>query len=166
VRRIRIRLGAHPAKVGGLGAAPFEQRSSAMMSTRFGVACMLARGQVRLADTQEPGGADIRHLAEMTEIEVDPDSDSTVGLEIVTDRGTFGSPSLTEFADYRLAADEIRKLAEPIIAERLGEPAAVRLLDMLDHLEQVESVPELIAATLAAKKAPSAASRMPRKSAD
>ena len=43
VSTIRIRLGAHAAKVGGLGAAPFARRSNAMMSTRFGVACMLAR---------------------------------------------------------------------------------------------------------------------------
>ena len=107
VQAIRIRVGAHPARVGALGAAPFEHRSQAMMSTRFGVACMLARGSVQLGDTLKPESEDIRRLADLAQAEVDPRNDDTVGLEIETERGIFGGDMLAEFSDYRLSTDDV-----------------------------------------------------------
>lgn len=147
VRSIRLRLGAHPAKVGGLGQAPFERRSSAMMSTRFGVACMLARGQVQLSDTLDPGGADIRRLADLTEVDVDPNDDNFVGIEIVTDRGVFDGSNLSEFKSYRLTMAEIREIGHPLVARRIGEAKATALLERLEGVEQLGSASELVAAT-------------------
>ncbi len=140
IRAIRITLGAHPAKVGGLGTVPFERRSSAMMSTRFGVACMLARGRVALQDTLAPGGEDIRRLCELAQIEVDPDADDTTILEIDTDRGRFGGDMLSEFDDYRLSLSELRRIATPIVADRLGDARTEHLFDLLTDVESVGSV--------------------------
>lgn len=147
IRGIRITLGAHPAKVGGLGAAPFERRSSAMMSTRFGVSCMLARGRVTLEDTLSPGGDDIRRLCDLAQIEVDPNADDTVILEIDTSRGTFGGDMLAEFDDYRISMPDIERIATPIVAARLGARRAEELFSMLADVESVASVSELLAAT-------------------
>lgn len=147
VRAIRIRIGAHPAKVGGLGKAPFERRSSAMMSTRFGVACMLARGRVSLADTLDPRGSDIQRLADLAEVDVDPNDDGTVGLEIVTDRGVFDGSNLPEFRDYRLPLNELRTIGHPLVAQRIGEAKATHLIDLLDRVEELSSTSELVAAT-------------------
>jgi hypothetical protein len=149
VKAIRLTLGAHPAKVGGLGPAPFARRSSAMMSTRFGVACMLARGQVQLSDTLNPAGDDIRRLAELAEIEVDPGDDTTVGLEIVTDRGTFDGTNLPEFRDYRLSMAEIREIGQPLAVRHLGAERGTHLIGLLDRVEELDSVTELLAATRA-----------------
>jgi 2-methylcitrate dehydratase PrpD len=146
IQAIRLRVGAHPAKVGALGAAPFDRRSAAMMSTRFGVACMLARDRVTLADTLEPGGADIRRLSDLAEAEADPRADNVAGLEIVTPHGIFGGDIWQAFSDYRLPADEIRRLSEPLVSERIGTRGAA-LLTMLENIEEIPTVTELVAAT-------------------
>lgn len=150
VKGIHITIGAHPAKVGGLGDAPFERRSNAMMSTCFGVASMLARGRVTLADTQAPDGDDILRLARLADVAVDAKSDDTVILEIVTDRGTFGGDMLSEHGDYRLAQAELRTIATPIVASRLGEEATETLFDRLDNIESLETVSALLAGTVPA----------------
>jgi len=147
IRGIRMTLGAHPAKVGGLGTVPFERRSSAMMSTRFGVSCMLARGRVTLEDTLSPGGDDIRRLCEIAQVDVDASSDDTVFLEIKTSRGTFGGDMLSEFNDYRIPMPDIERIAAPIVAARLGTSRQEKLFDLLANVESVPSVTELLAAT-------------------
>lgn len=70
-------------------------------------------------------------------------------LEIVTGRGAFGGAVPPEFADYRLSADETRRLAEPIVAERLGTKATATLFAMLEQVDKLGSVTELLAATRA-----------------
>jgi 2-methylcitrate dehydratase PrpD len=146
ILNIHIRVGAHPAKVGALGAPPFKHRSQAMMSTRFGIACMLARGRVQLGDTLQPEGEDIRRLAELVDAEVDPRTDGAVHLELATERGVFGGDMLPEFSDYRLSPEEVRAIAAKIVVDYLGDSAADRLMDLLHNLER--STPaELLEAT-------------------
>lgn len=97
-----------------------------------------------------PGGDDIRRLVDLAEAEVDPLKNDTVGLTIVTERGAFGSDMLPEFSDYRLSADEIRRIARTIVVDRMGNAATDRLFRTLDEVERLKTAAELLEATRAA----------------
>jgi 2-methylcitrate dehydratase PrpD len=149
ITAVRVRIGAIPAEVGGLTTAPFGERSRAMMSTRFGVACILARGQVTLADTLAPDAEDILHFVRL--IDVVADSGDTAVLEIDAGGQTHGGPLTPEQRDFRLTEDELCEIGNRIAAERLGPTGAAHLVDLLKHIEQVPDITEVISATIPAR---------------
>ncbi|MDR2564644.1 MAG: MmgE/PrpD family protein [Bifidobacteriaceae bacterium] len=149
ITAIRIKVGPYPARVGALGGTPFGHRSNALMSTRFGVACMLARGRVTLADTLAPDAPEIAELVELAEIEAGAGEEDAY-LVIEAGGRTYGGELTEEQRDFRLSAAEVRDIGLGITTDRLGEARASRLIELLDSIEDIPSIGQVVEATFRA----------------
>jgi 2-methylcitrate dehydratase PrpD len=146
ITAIRIRIGSIPAEVGGLTGAPFGERSRAMMATRFGVACMLARGRVTLADTLSPDGEDVLQLVEKAEIEAS--SGDAAFLEIDADGQTYGGTLTPAQRDFRLTESEICEIGQGIATPVLDESKTQQLIELLLAIENIPEISQVVTATL------------------
>lgn len=124
---------------GGLDGPPFTYRCNALASTRFGVATMLASGQVTLRETVERDDPEVLRLCEATTAV--PSAGMGNGRLVVrTGSGVYEVDLDDEPRDYRLGRRDVTGLFDRIVGERLGPERAAHLLALLEGIDELDDI--------------------------
>jgi 2-methylcitrate dehydratase PrpD len=152
VRSVRIELGTLAAGAGATLKPPFTTRGKVLSSTSFGIASMLTRGTLNLADTLDLDAPDILPLVARTEVIADPGL-ATSRIQITTDDGTFSFDGETEGMDLRLPEDQIVEIARGAASSVLPADRVDRLMAVMESIGDADDVSELMELTTAPKEA-------------
>jgi 2-methylcitrate dehydratase PrpD len=129
VEAVRLTIDPLAAASGGLNLGPLDGRGGVAGSTAFGVAAMLVRGQVGLAETEDFAAEDIGAVLGRTEIEVS-DELGTAKIDLVTPSGEFNFEAGVG-DDYHLKGEQIDAIFSNAASNLLEEDAVARLLERL-----------------------------------
>jgi 2-methylcitrate dehydratase PrpD len=146
IRSVKVGIGSLAMASGGPNLPPFRNRDSVLGASAFCVGSMLSRGSLSLKDTQDIDAPDILTIIDKTEVEAN-DGLMTARIEVQTAGGTFTYDSETEGRDYRLPEADIHQIFLDAASNTLAEDHCRELLVLLDHIEELDDVARLVAAT-------------------
>jgi 2-methylcitrate dehydratase PrpD len=142
VQKVRLTIDPLAAASGGLNLGPLEGRGGVAGSTGFGVAAMLVRGKVGLAETEDFAAEDIVAVMGRTEIEVVEEL-GTAKIDLVTSSGELHFEAGIG-DDYHLKGEQIDAIFRNAAGNLLDEDAVERLLGRLRAVKDVPKAGELL----------------------
>jgi 2-methylcitrate dehydratase PrpD len=148
IEAVELEIGSVAAAYGGLGRPPYRDRQSVLVSSAFGVACVLARGQMTLADTEDRAAADVLALVDRTTIVADA-APMTARVTIRTPDGTLRFDHDGQGRDLRLTEAEVGAIFTAAAAPVLGASRTRALHERLAAIEREPDVAALVRATVA-----------------